>query len=160
PGRGGVVTDPAAPVVLVPGAWCREQVWSSVAERLRAAGREVHPITLGGLTQAPAAGASIGLQDHVGDVLDLLATRNLSGATLVGHSYSGLVVGQAADRAPDRVARVVFVQAFLPVEGRSLVDDFGHGAAEEARLVQRNGGWWPSPTLDDLTREPDLTPEV
>lgn len=52
---------------------------------------------------------------------------------VAGQSYSGLMVGQVADRAPDRVARTVFVQCFLPADGRSLLDVFSGDAAAHCR---------------------------
>jgi pimeloyl-ACP methyl ester carboxylesterase len=132
-------------------------VWDAVAARLRAAGRTVHALTLSGLGEDPPADpGGIGLQDHVADVLGFLTETGLRDVVLVGHSYSGLVVGQAAARAPDRVARTVFVQAFLPVTGRSLIDEFGPAAEAEAHQIEDHGGWWPPPTVDDLVREPDL----
>lgn len=150
--------DRGAPTfVLVPGAWCSAGIWDAVAERLLAADRAACALTLTGLepdTQADPA--AIGLQDHVGDVLRHVAERDLRDVVLVGHSYSGLVVGQVADRAPDRVAHTVFVQAFLPVDGRSLLDAFGAGAAQEAAQIERDGGWWAPPTEEGLAQEPDL----
>jgi pimeloyl-ACP methyl ester carboxylesterase len=155
------VTSEEQAVVLVPGAWCRAPVWDAVAARLRAAGRTVHALTLSGLGEDPPADpGGVGLQDHVADVLGFLAETGLHDVVLVGHSYSGLVVGQAAARAPDRVARTVFVQAFLPVAGRSLIDEFGPAAGAEIRQIQDHGGWWPPPTVDDLVREPDLDAEA
>ena len=146
--------------VLVPGAWCGAEVWDAVAERLRAAGCAVFALTLTGLEEGTQVDPSaIGLQDHVDDVLRHLAEGDLRQVTLVGHSYSGLVVGQVADRASDRVARTVFVQSFLPADGRSLLDDFGGDAAEEARRIRRDGGWWAPPTQEGLAQEPDLDEE-
>jgi pimeloyl-ACP methyl ester carboxylesterase len=156
-----LVTVERSPVVSVPGAWSRAEVWDTVAARLRAAGRVVHALTLSGLGEGegpPGDAGPIGLQDHVADVLGFLSAASLHDVVLVGHSYSGLVVGQAADQAPDRVARAVFVQAFLPVTGRSLVDEFGPAAEAEARQIEDHDGWWPPPAVDDLAREPDLDP--
>jgi len=110
-----------ATYVLVPGAWCNATIWDSVAQRLRANGCHVSALTLTGLEPSTRAQPSeVGLQHHVGDVLRHLTERDLREVILVGHSNSGLVVGQVADRIPERVARTVFVQAFLPVHGRSL----------------------------------------
>ena len=143
--------------VLVPGAWCGAGVWDAVAERLQAVGCAVTALTLTGLEPGTRADPSgVGLQDHVEDVLRHLSERDLREVVLVGHSYSGLVVGQVADRAPERVARTVFVQSFLPADGHSLLDAFGGDAAEEARQIQRDGGWWAPPTEEGLAQEPDL----
>ena len=149
----------ATPVfVLVPGAWCRAEIWDAVVERLRTADQTALALTLSGLEESSIVDPhAIGLEDHVDDVLRLLDRRDLREVVLVGHSYSGLVVGQVADRAPVRIARTIFLQAFLPVQGRSLLDDFGpDAAAEEARQIERDGGWWAPPTEDGLAQEPDL----
>ena len=146
--------------VLVPGAWCGAGIWDDVAERLRAAGCAVSALTLTGLEQGTQGDPSaVGLQDHVDDVLRHLTEKDLREVVLVGHSYSGLVVGQVTDRAPDRISHAVFVQSFLPADGRSLLGAFGGGAAEEARQIQRDGGWWAPPTQEGLAQEPDLDEE-
>lgn len=149
-----------ATYVLVPGAWCSATIWDNVAQHLRGAGCDAVALTLTGLepnTQADAAG--IGLQDHVDEVLRHLTEQDLRDVVLVGHSYSGLVVGQVADRAPERVLRTAFVQAFLPVHGRSLLDAFGGDAAQELRQIEQDGGWWAPPTPEGLAQEPDLDEE-
>lgn len=143
--------------LLVPGAWCRADIWDPVAERLRAAGRAVSAVTLTGLEEGTTVNPSeVGLRDHVDDVLRHLDDDGANDVVLVGHSYSGLVVGQVADRRSDRVVHTVFVQSFLPVNGRSLLDAFGGDREEEARQIQGNGGWWAPPTAQDLASEPDL----
>lgn len=64
----------------------------------------------------------------------------------MGHSYSGLVAGQVADRAPGRVTHTVYVDAFLPHGGKSLLDAFGESQrADELRQIDENGGRWPAP---------------
>jgi hypothetical protein len=79
---------------------------------------------------------------------------------LVGHLYGGVVVGQVADRVPERVARVVYVEAFLPTDGKAMLDSItAEGRAEELAGIAAHGGRWPPPTAEDLSHEPDLSPE-
>ena len=97
------------------------------------------------------------LSDHVHDVTDFLESRDLGSVVLVGHCYSGIVVGLVAAAAPQRVAHTVFVEAFLPVEGRSLLEVSGLDVDEEMSLIDSNGGLWPAPTASELASQPQLS---
>ncbi|MFF4413025.1 alpha/beta fold hydrolase [Streptosporangium sp. NPDC001559] len=109
--------------VLVHGAWHGGWCWRHVAARLREAGHEVHTPTLTGLGErAHLAGPEIGLRTHVDDLLGLLGYEDLRDVVLVGHSYAGLVVREAADRVPERVSRIVMVDAWAARDGESLED--------------------------------------
>ncbi len=95
----------------------------------------------------------------MGDVLRLLESADVRGAVLVGHSYAGIVAGQVAGLAPDRVAHTVFVDANLPVDGQSMTDGWSPRGQELVRAaVEANGGWWPVPELEDFDGH-DLTDE-
>lgn len=146
--------------VLIPGAWMGGWVWERVAVRLRDRGHLVHTPTLTGLGDATPV-AEVRLETHVEDIAGLLDVEDLSGAVLVGHSYSGLVAGQVAERRPERVAHAVFVQAFLPRDGRSLIDDWSDDPTarnrEIADIAARGGSW--EPPIAGLQAETDLSPE-
>lgn len=137
------------------GGW----VWQPVADRLRRAGSDVHTPTLSGL-RAGDDHTKARLEDHVNEVVDLLDRADLKDVTLVGHSYSGLVVGQVTDRLRERIRHTVFVQAFLPRHGRSLIDDWSADPAARAAEIEdidAHGGVWPAP-IEGLRWEPDLSP--
>ncbi|GAA3698323.1 alpha/beta fold hydrolase [Nonomuraea antimicrobica] len=109
--------------VLVHGAWHGGWCWRHVASRLRQAGHEVHTPTLTGLGErAHLANREIGLRTHVDDLLGVLTYEDLRDVVLVGHSYAGLVVREAADRVPERVSRLVMVDAWAGRDGQSLDD--------------------------------------
>ncbi|MEU6039950.1 alpha/beta fold hydrolase [Actinomadura sp. NPDC047616] len=109
--------------VLVHGAWHGGWCWRDVAARLRAAGHEVFTPTLTGLGErAHLCSPEIGLQTHVEDVLKTLWYEDARDVVLVGHSYAGLVVREAADRMPERVRRLVMVDAWAARDGESLDD--------------------------------------
>jgi pimeloyl-ACP methyl ester carboxylesterase len=104
------------------GGWC----YQKVARLLRADGHEVHTPTLTGLgDRSHLLRPGIDLYTHVHDVVQLLDFEGLTDVILVGHSYGGMVITGIADRAHDRVGRLVYLDAANPVNGQSLVDVAG-----------------------------------
>jgi len=104
------------------GGWC----YQKVARLLRAAGHEVHAATLTGLGErSHLLSPAIDLDTHITDVVSLLFYEDLRDVVLVGHSYGGMVITGAADRAADRVGQLVYLDAANPVNGQSLVDVTG-----------------------------------
>jgi pimeloyl-ACP methyl ester carboxylesterase len=111
------------PIVLVHGAWSGSWVWARVAKALRARGAEVHTPSLTGVGErVHLASPEIDLETHVLDVLNVLRYEALSDVVLVGHSYGGMVVTGVADRAPERGAALVYLDAFVPQDGEALAD--------------------------------------
>ncbi len=107
--------------VLVPGAWKGAWAYESVVPLLERAGHTVHAVTLTGLRpdDDDATVATANLDKHADDVLRLLDRAHITSATLVGHSYAGMVIAAAADRAGGRVSRLVHLDAFVPRDGDS-----------------------------------------
>jgi pimeloyl-ACP methyl ester carboxylesterase len=104
------------------GGWCYQRV----ARILRAEGHEVYAPTLTGLGErAHLLDERVDLHRHVEDVVALLQYEDLRDVILVGHSYGGMVITGIADRAADRVGRLVYLDAANPVNGQSLVDVSG-----------------------------------
>jgi pimeloyl-ACP methyl ester carboxylesterase len=71
------------------------------------------------------AGPEIGLSTHIEDIVKVFEFEDLHGATLVGHSYGGMVIAGVAERVPERIARLVYFDAILPENGDSVVSLFG-----------------------------------
>jgi pimeloyl-ACP methyl ester carboxylesterase len=67
----------------------------------------------------------IGLAAHVSDVVECVFREDLREITLIGHSYGGMVITGVADRAADRIGRLVYLDAANPVNGQSLIDVAG-----------------------------------
>ncbi len=112
--------------VLVHGGGHGGWRYRKVARILRDAGHEVHAPTLTGLGErSHLLNAAIDLDTHITDVASMLHYDDLRGVILVGHSYGGMVVTGAADRASDRVERLVYLDAANPKNGESLVDVAG-----------------------------------
>jgi pimeloyl-ACP methyl ester carboxylesterase len=133
--------------VLVAGAWLGSWAWDEVVPELRAAGHDAHPLTLSGV--ADKRGVPAEQETHVQDIVDAVEQRALRDVVLVGHSYSGIPVGQAAERIGDRLAHVVFVDANVAVNGESFVESFPGGKAV-AKSIAENDGFWAPLTAADL----------
>jgi pimeloyl-ACP methyl ester carboxylesterase len=98
--------------VMVAGAGLGGWVWHKVRRRLEAEGHSVHtPSLTGEGDRVHLLSASVDLETHVNDVTNLLTYDDLSDVVLVGHSYGGVVITGVADRVPDRVARLVYLDA-------------------------------------------------
>src|SRR5713101_4428932 len=110
-----------ATFVLVQGGWVGGWYWKRVTPLLSAAGHEVFAPTLTGLGErAHLAAPDIGLETHIQDVLGVLTYEDLSNVVLVGHSYGGMVITGVAERAPERLAHLVYFDAFVPTDGQAL----------------------------------------
>jgi pimeloyl-ACP methyl ester carboxylesterase len=97
-------------VILIPGFWLDASSWNEVTPALEAAGHRVHAVTLPGLESVDATRAGIGLDDHVDAVVRLVDGLDAP-VVLVGHSGGGTVAQAVTDRRPERVARVIYVDA-------------------------------------------------
>lgn len=107
-----------ATFVLVPGGWHGSWSFEAVVPLLERAGHAVHALTLTGLRPGDdnATVATANLDTHADDVLRLLDRAHIVSATLVGHSYGGMVIAAAADRARGRVSRLVHLDAYVPIQ--------------------------------------------
>lgn len=112
-----------ATFVLVHGAWHGGWCWKRLTPFLRAAGHEVFAPTLTGLGErAHLLAPGVNLETHAQDVLGVLRCEDLEQVVLVGHSYGGMVITCVADRASERLAHLVYLDAFVPRDGQSLYD--------------------------------------
>ena len=98
--------------VLVGGAWLGGWAWQPVTRQLRQHGHDVHPVTLTGLGErSHLATPEVDLDTYLADVVDLIEAEDLHEVVLVGHSYAGLVVTGVADRIPERIALLAYLDA-------------------------------------------------
>src|SRR5215207_3123778 len=111
-----------ATYVLVHGAWHGGWCWNEVAGELRAAGHDVVAPTSSGLAERARLAAQADLELHVHELAGLLYFADLREVVLVGHSYGGMVITGAAIRAPGRIARMVYLDAFVPQDSQSMFD--------------------------------------
>jgi pimeloyl-ACP methyl ester carboxylesterase len=126
--------------VLVHGAWGGSYGWHKVRPPLLQAGHQVFTPSLTGLGErAHLASAEVNLSTHIQDVYNAIWYEDLSDIILVGHSYGGMVVTGVADRMPERIKHLVYLDAFLPADGQSLYDVRGGApdAGTDWRIPQR-----------------------
>ncbi|MFI2371673.1 alpha/beta fold hydrolase [Streptomyces sp. NPDC018833] len=123
--------------VLVSGTFTDGWVWQEVAARLRESGAEVHPVTLTGMgDRRHLAGPDTDLETHVDDVVRLIDEVASSQVVIVGHDYGIHPVLGAADRRPERIARVVHLDAGIPQNGEPAAQSVTDQAVRD-RLVGR-----------------------
>ncbi len=117
--------------VFVPGGWHGGWCWRRVADPLRAQGHDVYTPTLTGLGErVHLLSPEVDLETHIADIAGVLQMEDLRDAVLVGHSYGGMVITAVAERFPDRVGRLVYLDALWPEAGESVSDIVGQAAAQ------------------------------
>jgi pimeloyl-ACP methyl ester carboxylesterase len=116
-------TRPRATFVLVHGAWAGGWCWSRVVDLLIAKGHRVYTPTLSGLGErSHLARGGINLTTHVNDVVNEIKWKDLDQIVLVGHSYGGLVITGVAEQVGERIASIVYLDAFIPGDEQSFAD--------------------------------------
>jgi pimeloyl-ACP methyl ester carboxylesterase len=140
--------------VLVGGAWLGGWAWQPVARQLRSQGHDVYPVTLTGLgDRSHLATPETDLETYRTDVVNLLEFEDLHDVVLVGHSYAGIVVTGVADRIPERIALLAYLDAGPSPDGAAFIDSQPPEARELLeRLVDRDGDGWrlPLPAWEEL----------
>ncbi len=116
-------------VILIPGFWLDASSWDQVVPTLERAGHRTRPLTLPGLESPDADRSAITLRDHVAAVVAEIDAATDAGTdpadggiVLVGHSGGGAIAHAAVDARPDRIARVVYVDAWPLGEGYAIND--------------------------------------
>jgi pimeloyl-ACP methyl ester carboxylesterase len=103
--------------VLVPGGWHGGWAFDAVSEALSSAGHDVQALTLAGLGDQPSTG--VNLERHIDEVHAAICGSDTP-VVLVGHSYGGMVITGAADRAASNVKAIVYADAYVPKDGDSV----------------------------------------
>ena len=147
-----------ATFLICHGAWSAGWAWKKMRPLLRAAGHEVLTPTYTGLGErAHLASRSITLDTHIADVLGVIECEDLRDLVLVGHSYGGMVATGVVDRARDRIARLVYLDAFVPESGQCLLDlEPTSVRARRLEAVAALGDGWlvaPNPSPPDTSPE-------
>jgi pimeloyl-ACP methyl ester carboxylesterase len=140
--------------VLVAGAWLGGWCWEPVAQRLRDDGHDAYPATLTGLGErAHLASPEIDLDTHIADVVNLVEFEDLHEVVLLGHSYAGIVVTGVADRIPDRISRLMYLDSGPTPDGLSFLDMQPPELKRhiERQVAELGDGWrLPLPSWEEL----------
>ncbi len=149
---------PRKTFVLVHGAWHGGWCWRRVSDILEKQGHKVFAPTLTGLGErSHLMRAGINVTTHVTDVVNVIKWESLSGVVLCGHSYGGMVVSGVAEQMADKIAAIVFLDAFVPQDGDSMAD-LTSGVVREglkAALDRGDLGMPPRPAAAFLVNEKD-----
>ena len=140
--------------VLVGGGWLGGWCWQGIARRLREEGHDAYPVTLTGLGErVHLASPQVDLETHIIDVVNLIEFEDLQDVVLLGHSYAGVVVTGVADRVPDRISQLVYLDTGPLPDGTALIETFPADARRHIeRQVEESGGGWrfPVPPPEEL----------
>ena len=123
--------------VIVHGAWGGSWAFRRVDGLLREKGHNVYRPSLTGLGErVHLASPDVGLSTHINDVVNMILFEDLHNVILVGHSYGGMVITGVADRVPERIRRLIYVDALVPDDGESVMSLQGARAAWVKQLTQ------------------------
>jgi pimeloyl-ACP methyl ester carboxylesterase len=136
-------------IVIVHGAWGGSWAFRKVETLLREKGFNVYRPQLTGLGErVHLARPDIGLSTHIDDVVNMIRYEDLHDIILMGHSYGGMVITGVADRIPDRISRLVYLDAFVPNDGESVMG-----------LVGTRGDWLKPMIKGDYIVPPWVKPD-
>ena len=129
-----------AEVVVAHGAWSAGWAWKKLRPLMAERGHRLWTPTYTGLGErSHLAGPQVDLQTHITDIVQVLQMEDLADVVLVGHSYGGMVATGVADRAPERLQRVIYLDAFVPEDGDSVASLTGQTA--KAMRAAAEDGW-------------------
>jgi len=141
--------------VVAHGAWSAGWAWKKMHPLMAAKGHRLVTPTYTGLgDRIHLANPDIDLDTHITDVVNLLFYEDLKDVVLVGHSYGGMVSTGIADRARERISKLIYLDAFLPDDGQSALDLAGPNVRHREDALD---GWRvPSNPLPPDTAEEDV----
>jgi len=141
------------------GAWSAGWSWKKMHPLMSAAGHRLITPTYTGLGEREhLASPSNDLETHIQDVLAVIKYEDLHNVVLIGHSYGGMVATAVADRARERITQLIYLDAFVPKNGQSLLDLLPPPARQQMQERVKAGDGWrvlPNPTPPD-TSEADV----
>jgi pimeloyl-ACP methyl ester carboxylesterase len=135
-----------ATFVIVHGMWSGGWYFQPTARLLRSAGHEVFTPTLTGVGERVHLGsARTDLATHVLDIVNVLVYEDLHDVVLVGYSYGGMITTVVADRIPERISQLIYLDAWVPRHGECLADLIPEMAARMEEVAWAVGDGWRIP---------------
>lgn len=138
--------------LLCHGAWGGGWSWKKMHPLMQAAGHRFFTPTYTGLGErVHLANPSVDLETHIQDILNVIQYEDLREIVRLGHSYGGMVATGVADRARDRIAQLIYLDAFVPHAGESLLDLNEPARTRMRKAAESVDGWRvpPNPTPPD-----------
>lgn len=129
--------------VLAHGSWHGGWCWAPVARQLRQAGYEVHCPSFTGMgDRAHLLSPDVNLETFIEDLVRVIETEELPPVVLVGHSFGGIPISGVADRIPDRLAHLVYLDALVLEDGQHAFSGFpsDEARARTQQAAQAEGG--------------------
>lgn len=146
-----------AVIVVAHGAWSGGWSWRKMRPLWRAAGHEVLTPTCTGLGErAHLVRPEVDLATHVADIVGVLDAEDLREVVLLAHSYGGMVATGVAQQRPERLRRIVYLDALVPRPGEAVFDILPAAAAARMRAAVAAGDGWripPNPLPPDTPPE-------
>ncbi|HVU37387.1 MAG TPA: alpha/beta fold hydrolase [Opitutales bacterium] len=137
-----VSAKPKNTYVIVHGAWGGGWAFKEVDDLLTADGNKVYRPTLTGQGEkSHLASADVDLNTHITDITNVILWENLHDIVLVGHSYGGMVITGVADRVPDRIKCIIYLDAILPVDGESVNTAANGALGNNLRMTTNANGF-------------------
>src|SRR3990170_657108 len=134
------------------GAWSAGWAWKKMHPLMQAAGHRLVTPTYTGLGEREhLANPSVDLETHIQDVLNVIKYEDLRDIVLIGHSYGGMVATGVADRARDRITQLIYIDAFVPDDGQSLLDLYQSAVTRMQELAKTGWRVPPNPTPSDTS---------
>jgi len=145
---------PSKTFLVCHGAWSAGWAWKKMHPLMQAAGHRLVTPTYTGLGERThLAHPGIDLDAHIEDMLNVIKYEDLRDIVLIGHSYGGMVATGVAARARDKVRQLIYVDAFVPQDGQSLLD-LNEVARPRMQELSKSGDGWrvpPNPTPPDTS---------
>ncbi len=147
--------------VVAHGAWSAGWAWKKMHPLMRERGHRLVTPTCTGLGErSHLAHAGIDLNTHITDIANVLHCEDLHDVVLIGHSYGGMVATGVADRVPERISQLIYLDAFVPLNGQSLLSLQSEANRQQVReLARTHGDGWlvPANPLPPDTAADDAT---
>jgi pimeloyl-ACP methyl ester carboxylesterase len=137
---------PRVTFLVAHGAWSAGWAWKKMHPLMSAAGIRLITPTLTGLGERDhLANRSVDLETHIRDLLGVIKYEELDRFVLLGHSYGGMVATAVADRVPERISQLVYLDAFVPQNGQALLDLVPEAARRRMIAAAKAGDGWRVP---------------